>query len=453
MSGTTAMRDGESAEPVTRMIDAEGERLVISNMLARAEFCQTALPQLTLEDFALDQHRRVFQLLSRAIERGHEPGLSGAYRLLLDLGQSPHDIGLPLLSSLAWDNSVELANPAAWIGALKRKSAERKAWRVAEHLRTDIETGEAVSEQIAAASEQLRKLQGELLLKPSSAGTIAESLSAIGIDALLAEPQGVIPSPWPKLTDLLNGGPRPGELWIVAARPSVGKTTAVLQWALHAAAEGLRAQFFSLEMPVADLLKRMLSAEGAIPHGLLVRGNLAKDWRLRVAQTVDRIGDYPLEVDDKCRDLRNIVGKIAAAAEGRKPSLVVVDYLGLVEIEGRFENRNAEVSTISRQLKMAAMDYGVPIVCAHQLSRANETANRRPQLSDLRDSGSLEQDADVVLLLDAPASRKQDTPKEAVDVIIAKQRNGPRGHVVNLQMESRFCKFIEMEASSRTEAA
>jgi replicative DNA helicase len=126
-------------------------------------------------------------------------------------------------------------------------------------------------------------------------------------------------------------------------------------------------------------------------------------------------------------------------------ALLVVDYLGLLDSGARYENRNQEVSTVSRRLKLAALDYGIPIIAAHQLNRANESESRRPQLSDLRDSGSLEQDADVVLLLDSPAGRKrgENERKDAVDLLIAKQRNGVRGYSIPLRLEGQFCRMRE----------
>ncbi|MBV8845851.1 MAG: hypothetical protein JO307_23830 [Bryobacterales bacterium] len=127
--------------------------------------------------------------------------------------------------------------------------------------------------------------------------------------------------------------------------------------------------------------------------------------RERFAQALDRVGHYQITFSDKLRKRRAIVPHIAAARPAL--DLVVVDYLGVIESDSRFENRTQEVSALSRQLKLAAMDYGVPILCAHQLNRGNPTEKRRPELSDLRDSGSIEQDADAVILLDDPAAREQ----------------------------------------------
>jgi len=166
--------------------------------------------------------------------------------------------------------------------------------------------------------------------------------------------------------------------------------------------------------------------------GLLVRGDLESSWRCRVVQTFNRIGEYSLEITDKLRVLSAISVKVAATPS---VGLLVVDYLGLVDPSGQFENQ--EVSAISQRLKLLALDFNIPVVASHQLNRANENECQRPQLSDLRDSGSLEQDSDTVLLLDSPANRKGsgEVDRNQIDVIIAKQRNGARGGVIPLRME------------------
>jgi replicative DNA helicase len=423
-----------------RLIDFEGERLIISNLLSSPDFSRAVLPQLTSDDFAGDVHQRVFWAISQAVEHGYEHGLGGVYRWMLDAGKGRDDFGLPTLSELAWTNTIELVNPAAWIASLHRARAERRAWRAAEKLRLGVEAGDLKA--LESAREELREVERDMCPLPASSGTIADTLAQLDLNRLLDPPRGVIESPWPRLTEPVNGGPRPGELWIVGARPSVGKTLVLLQWALTAAAAGHKVKFFSLEMPREDLLRRAIAAQGRIPHGPLVRGDLPAEWRRRVVETLERIGGYPLEIIDSCRTLRAVTANVAATPG---VELVVIDYLGLVEPEGRHDNRNQEVSFISRRLKTMAMDHGVPVLAAHQLNRSSESENRRPALSDLRDSGSLEQDADVVLLLDSPGHRQRGAEglKEAVDVLVAKQRNGQRGLIINLRMEAQFCRLEE----------
>ena len=180
-----------------------------------------------------------------------------------------------------------------------------------------------------------------------------------------------------------------------------------------------------------------------------MKGNLDPEWRYRVAATLERIGDYPLEITDQLRTLQAIIGKVAATSN---LGLLVLDYLGLVDPGGRYENRNQEVSAISRRLKLIALDYNLPIIAAHQLNRANENEIRRPALSDLRDSGSLEQDADTVLLLDRPSDRKRgdNGDKDLVEVLLAKQRNGVRGYVIPLRLEGRLCRLLEIKSEARS---
>ncbi len=376
-------------------------------------------------------------------EAGGDPGLEGCYHAAIDAHKTTEEMGLPQLSDLAFTNQIELLNPERWVQTLQRKAAERRTWRTADRLRLGIESGGGMDELVRARDE-LRSIEASSGASTGAGLTIGDTVASTGIDNLMASPTGTVPGPWPALNHYTNGGPRPGELWIIGARPSVGKTTAALQMALGAASAGHRVLFASLEMPQRDLLKRILSAEGSIPHGLLVRGDLDRTWRYRVAQTLDRIGGYPLEIGDKLRTLPALIAKIAATSG---LGLLVVDYLGLVEPGGRYENRNQEVSAISRRLKLAALDYGVPIIAAHQLSRANESENRKPQLSDLRDSGSLEQDADVVLMLDAPATRKRsgEEPKDAVEMLVAKQRNGIRGVTIHMRLEGQFCRIAEVD--------
>jgi replicative DNA helicase len=439
------------APAIERLVDGEGERLVLGNILSRgADFWGIAGPQLQENYFAIEANRRLFLLMESIAAQGGIPDVAGCYRQLIDEGKTADELGLPLLCDLAYTNQVDLVNPQPWIIALRRKAAERQAWRAADRLRLGIEAGDAPAE-LAKIRDELRGLEACFDAPAEIAPTIAGAVGSIGIEVLLSSPTGTIPSPWAHLNRLTNGGPRPGELWLLASRPSVGKTTGALQWALTAAAAGQRVLFASLEMPEKDLLKRVLSAAGDIPHGLLVRGDLDRLWRVRVAQTLERIGEFPLDISDKIRSLSALIAKIASTSD---IALVVVDYLGLLEPGGRYENRNQEVSAISRRLKLAALDYGIPILALHQLNRASESENRRPQLSDLRDSGSLEQDADVVLMLDAPATRKraEEVPKDAIEILIGKQRNGVRGYAVPLRLEGRFCRMVEVEANSRTDA-
>jgi len=320
-----------------RLIDAECERIVLGNILANGRDVWLAVgPLLTEECFALESHRRVFVLVSSVAERGAVPSLEGCYRAILESGKSQDEMGLPLLSDLAYSNQVSLTNPLEWVRMLQCKAAERRAWRLLERARLGIESGGGVA-KLSRFREELRGMEAAFDAQEAAAPTLAAAVGLIGVDELLAALRGMIATPWDRLNELSNGGPRPGELWIIGARPSVGKTTASLQAALTAAAAGHRVLFASLEMPQGDLLKRVLSAEGSIPHGLLARGDLDRGWRARIAETLERIGEHPIEISDKIRSLPALIAKVAAAPG---LALLVVDYLGLIDPGARYENRN-----------------------------------------------------------------------------------------------------------------
>ena len=239
-SRTTKCKQEPSIE---RLIDAEAERLVLGNILDRGgEFWKLVGPQLDTDCFAVESNRRVFVLMKSVADRGSVPDLSGCLLAVIDQGKTPDELGLPLLSDLAYTNQVELTNPLDWVKALQRKSAERRAWRAAERLRLGIESGEA-PEEIANAREELRSLEASFNAAGAIGANIADAVHSIGIDTLLSPPRGMVASPWERLNVLTNGGLRPGELWLLASRPSVGKTTAALQWAITAAAAGQRVLF------------------------------------------------------------------------------------------------------------------------------------------------------------------------------------------------------------------
>ena len=417
---------------IEELIDSECERLILGNILNRGgEFWRKVGPQLDEDCFSVEAHRRVFGLIQRISDAGREPNLSECYEMLKSLGTSIEGMGLPSLSALAWDDQVDLIPPEPWIARLRKKAAGRATWKFGEEMRQAAESGQA-QEGLISAREALSRIEAQFKTRVAGPRTLGDAFTRIGVDNLMSEPRGMVPSPWERVNTLTNGGPLPGQLWLMASR----------QWAICAANHGHRVLFVSLEMSEKELLKRSVSSVGNIPFGLLMAGGLSREWRYRMAQTTALIEDYKLDIRCDLRTFSGIMAEIAAAPD---IGLVVIDYLGLIESGlKRPENRNQEVSWISRKLKLAAMDYNVPILALHQLNRSSETESRRPMLSDLRDSGSLEQDADTVLLLDAPAQRKRaDAPKEQVDLHIAKQRNGKRSETVTLWLDGRFCRMIE----------
>lgn len=253
-----------------------------------------------------------------------------------------------------------------------------------------------------------------------------------------------VASGYPRLDELTSGFQK-GELIIVAARPSVGKTALVLNVAEHAALEdGVPVGIFSLEMSKEQLVQRMLCSDSRVDSSRVRRGFLnASDWP-KLTTAAGRLAEAPIFVDDSSSltwlELKAKARRLRAESD---IGLVIVDYLQLLRGTGKMENRQQEVSEISRALKALSKELEVPVIAVSQLSRAPSIrGNERPVLSDLRESGALEQDADVVLFLFRDPQR--DRTDRTVELIVGKQRNGPTG-TVYLTFLREFTKFESQE--------
>jgi replicative DNA helicase len=260
-----------------------------------------------------------------------------------------------------------------------------------------------------------------------------------------------IPTGFYDLDALMSGGINRGELVIVAGRPSMGKSAIAAQIAFNVAQlQNLPVVLFSLEMSKTQIAMRMLCAETSIESGFLKTGRISDSQWQPLAQAVSDISTLPIYLNEcaapslsyfetECRKVM--------ATEQRELGLVVVDYLQLMDGDGG--NRNNEISAITRGLKRLAMKLQVPVICLSQLSRAVETRpNKRPVLSDLRDSGSIEQDGDKVLMLYRDEYYNLDSPERGIcEVIIAKHRDGPT-RTIKLLFDSQFTKFKSLARAS-----
>jgi replicative DNA helicase len=247
--------------------------------------------------------------------------------------------------------------------------------------------------------------------------------------------------------DQLTNGLHAGQLIIIAARPALGKSTLALDFARSAAVDAkLPTIFFSLEMGRSEIAMRLMSAEAAVPLQAMRKGTLdRRDWA-SIAATRQRINEAPLYIDDspnmtlveiraKCRRLKQRAGL----------KMVVIDYLQLMTSGKRVESRQQEVSEFSRALKLLAKELQVPVVALSQLNRGPEQrADKKPALSDLRESGSLEQDADMVILLHREAAYEKENPRAGeADLIVAKHRNGPT-ETITVAFQGHFSRFVDM---------
>lgn len=254
--------------------------------------------------------------------------------------------------------------------------------------------------------------------------------------------------------DRITTGLHPNELIIIAARPGVGKTAFALNLAMNAARKGDKSvAFFTLEMSAEQLLMRMFAEEGKIDLSALKRGSLEnQDWR-KVEEAMVKLGNMNMFIDDTAGitvgEIRAKCRKLAATPTGL--DLVVIDYLTIIQGSSKYAgNRQQEVSEISRSLKTMALELGVPVIALAQLSRNVEgRKDQRPILSDLRESGAIEQDADIVSFLYRDDYGKyEDSPDSEVEFILAKHRNGPTG-TINLLFQKNICKFTTLQKTEK----
>ena len=255
-----------------------------------------------------------------------------------------------------------------------------------------------------------------------------------------------IPTGFRDLDDLTHGF-HGGQMIIIAARPAMGKSTLALDFARSAAVRhGMTAAFFSLEMGRNEIAMRLLSAESRILFGDLRKGNIRdEDWD-KMAEAVDQLNDVPLFIDDSPNmTLMEIRAKCRRLKQRNNLKLVVLDYLQLLSSGKRAESRQQEVSEFSRTLKLLAKELDVPIIALSQLNRGSEQRpDKRPQVSDLRESGSIEQDADMVLLLHRDEVYDKETERAGeADIIVAKNRNGPTKDIV-VAFQGHYARFQDM---------
>jgi replicative DNA helicase len=255
-----------------------------------------------------------------------------------------------------------------------------------------------------------------------------------------------VPTGFAELDDLTNGL-HAGQLIIVAARPGLGKSTLALDFARSAAIKHqMPAIFFSLEMGRSEIATRLLAAEASIPMHHLRKGNLdERDWT-KIANVRGEIGDAPLYIDDSPNlTLVEIRAKCRRLSQRAGLKMVIIDYLQLMTSGKKVESRQQEVSEFSRALKLLAKELQVPVIALSQLNRGPEQrADKKPALSDLRESGSLEQDADIVILLHREGAYERDHPRAGeADLIVAKHRNG-RTEDIAVSFQGMYSRFGDM---------
>jgi replicative DNA helicase len=428
----------------------EAERSILGAVLLDNHALNAAVQVLRSEDFFLSQHRHIFE---RMVQLSEKQQAIDTITLMEDLarrGELEAAGGVAYLSQLA-DGLPRVTNVDHYARIVKEKSI----------LRGLIHSTAAIQEQAFASGEDADVILDRAESKIFQLAEDRVKAGLIGVKDLVKdgfERLEKIFSEGRRITGLATGyagldnetaGLQPSELIILAARPSMGKTALALNIAENV---GLRQRepvaIFSLEMSKESLLLRLLASEARVDAHKFRTGHMSRDDWGKVTTALANLGEAPIWIDDSASSTVLEMGaKARRLKRDRGLSLMIVDYLQLVVPtgSGRQTNRQEEVSSMSRALKGLAKELKVPIVVLSQLTRAPEREDRKPQLADLRESGAIEQDADVVLFINRPNFYKTDLPEEdraKAELIIAKQRNGPTG-TLNFVFLARHTRFEE----------
>ncbi len=434
--------------------NVDAERLILGAILTEETAFVQIAGSLEADDFSLEKHRRIFSRMMDLNDRGEKIDRVTLANELMRRGQLESVDGISYLVSLD-DGLPRIYNLEGYVRIVKDKATLRRLVFASQSLidRCMMDQEEP-AEILASAEEVLLKLgddrERNALANPEE---IIQEFEG-GISAFLDPSKRIkgVSTGFVKL-DEMTGGLHPGELIILAARPSMGKTALALNIAQHVAASPQMRKtvaVFSLEMSKESLLTRMICAAARVDQQKFRAGFLDKQERRRLQKAAMDLTEAPLYIDDTAGiSLMEIHAKLRRLKAERDIGLVVVDYLQLMSAAGRFGNRNEEVSYLSRGLKMLAKELNVPMLVLSQLSRAPETrpGEAIPQLSDLRESGSIEQDADLVAFIYRAEYYKKDREdlRGLADLIVGKQRNGPIGRI-KLAFLHQFTKFENLAA-------
>ena len=427
----------------------DAERSVLGAMLQDQEAALLALEILDPEAFYAPAHKEIFDSIKALQRLGRRADLITVDEELSRRGTLEGVGGTEYLISLT-QYVPTVSNVRAYIDIVDEKYTLRRLIDAADEIRTESYGNELLLPDVLANAE---KSIFDISMKRSGSDTLVpicdvmtNTYAQIEELARLKGKVSGVPTGYHELDNLLTGL-HGGELILIGARPSMGKTSFAINLAQYAAVKaGKTVAVFSLEMPREQIAMRMLCTEASVDMQSVRRGLIDDDGWMRLTDALGPLASCHLYLDDTAglspSQLRSRCRRLMAE---HGLDLIVIDYLQLMAADGRHDNRQQEVSEISRTLKLIALELKVPLIACAQLSRANaQRQDKRPMLSDLRESGSIEQDADVVMFLHREDYYNPDTPdKNVAEVIVQKQRNGPLG-TVKLAWLSQYTRFADM---------
>jgi replicative DNA helicase len=426
----------------------DAEQAVLGGLMLDNSEWDNIADLLIPADFYRPEHQVIFEVMVRQSEANMPIDVVTLGEALNDLKLLGNAGGLDYLGELA-ANARGTANIKAYADIIRERATLRKLISVAHEIAdSGYNTGGRKSADVLDEAEQKVFNIADDRPREGSPEPINPVLMRVvdRIDELSASDGGLtgLSSGYKDLDEMTNGWQK-SDLVIVAGRPSMGKTAFAMNLVENAVIAGDRPVLvFSLEMPAESLVFRMLSSLGKIDQGRLRTGQLDEDDWPKLTSAVARLKDRPLLIDDSPglspMEMRSRARRVAR--EKGQLGMIVVDYLQLMQVKGTVENRVGEISEISRSLKQLAREFECPVIALSQLNRSLEQRpNKRPVMSDLRESGAIEQDADVIAFIYRDEVYNEDTPDKGVaEVIIGKHRNGPIG-TVKLSFVGRFTRF------------
>jgi replicative DNA helicase len=436
----------------------EAEISVLGACLLNEDALSLSMEKLKPEDFYRDSHRKIFQAIASLKEKQVAVDLVTLGEALKGGGEL-EAVGGPAALAALTDGVPSAGNVEYYVEIVRRKSLLRRliksATQIAQECYQNPEDADLLldkAENVILEVGKAGSVRPVVALRDLMHGTIMK------IDELRSRKVHVtgVPTGFAKL-DEITAGMQKGELIIVAARPGMGKTALCLNMARHAAGAKVPVAIFSLEMTADSLLMRLLSSEAAVDGSNLRSGHISQEAMAKLTRAASILYEMPIYVDDSSMlDIQTVRAKSRRLMKEKNIGLIIVDYLQMLTSASRSENRVQEISTISRQLKGLAKELGIPVIAASQLNRGAEQrggrtggGDSRPRLSDLRESGAIEQDADVVMLIYRKSYYKReegggqnDEDDKSAEIIIAKQRSGPVGSVT-LVFQDQYARFVD----------
>lgn len=435
----------------------EAEQAVLGSILLKDKSFSTVLELIGPTDFYKDAHRTIFQSMIDLFEKSEPQDLLTVSNLLKDQNKLEEVGGIVYLSSLTSIVPVT-ANIASYAKIIRQKSILRQLI----HVNTDI-ASRCFEEQgdidilVDEAEQAIFDIAGSKSNQQFVAIKHIVPKAFETVESLFKRKELItgVPTGYYEI-DKMTAGLQPSDLIILAARPSMGKTAFAMNIAQHAAMiEKIGVAIFSLEMSKEQLVMRLLSSVGKIDSQRIRTGKLQNDDWPKLTRAVGMLSEAPIYIDDTpAISVLEMRAKVRRLASQYDIGMIVVDYLQLMQGRSNTENRTQEISEISRSLKALAKEHHVPVLALSQLNRSLESrTDKRPMMADLRESGAIEQDADVICFIyrDEVYNKAEDNPhRGTAEVIIGKQRNGPTG-AVKLTFLKEFTMFENMSHKSEFE--